>query len=58
MIAVLQRTSRASVKVDDKTIGEIKKRGFLISPPPPSFKVSELRSFKVSKFQNFEVSKF
>ena len=24
MIAVLQRTSRASVKVDDKTIGKIK----------------------------------
>ena len=55
MIAVLQRTSRASVKVDDKTIGEIKS-GVLILlgvKKGDSKKDAEHLAQKISTFRMF-----
>lgn len=55
MIAVLQRTSRASVKVDDKTIGEIKS-GVLILlgvKKGDSKKDAEILAQKISTFRMF-----
>ena len=55
MIAVLQRTSRASVKVDDKTIGEIKS-GVLILlgvKKGDSKKDAENLAQKISTFRMF-----
>ena len=55
MIAVLQRTSRASVKVDDKTIGKIKS-GVLILlgvKKGDSKKDAENLSQKISTFRMF-----
>ena len=55
MIAVLQRTSRASVKVDDKTIGKIKS-GVLILlgvKKGDSKKDAEILAQKISTFRMF-----